>query len=324
MPLKTKELLYNVYANVLLLFCKLEVHMKSLKELLNFETNKRVRIAVACPEDREVLGALFEAYELGMGTFSLFGDVDKIKAVADEMGKEIPSDFLLVKAADGQQACQLAVKAVSGGEAQILMKGLIDTSVILREALNKEYGIRTDKILSHVMVCELPFLNRVVLLSDGAMIIDPTVPQMKEITLNAVELAKALGFEYPKVAILSAVEKVNPKMPSTIKAQELMELWQNGEIPGCELYGPLAVDGALSWEAARIKKIDSPVAGRADILIVPFIEVGNALYKGWMFGCSGPKSAGIIMGAKAPIVLTSRADSHEAKLYSIALAIKCL
>jgi|LSQX01.1.fsa_nt_gb phosphate butyryltransferase len=305
-------------------FRKMEVNMKSLKELLNFKTNKKVRIAVACPEDYEVLSAIFEAYELDMGLFSLFGNVSKIKSIAQEIGKDIPSDFLLVDATDGQLACQLAVKAVSQGEAQILMKGLIDTSVILKEALNKEYGIRTDKILSHVMVCELPFLNRLVLLSDGAMIIDPSVPQLKEITMNAVELAKALGFARPKVAVLSAVEKINPKMPSTLKAQELRELWEKGEIPDCELYGPLAVDGALSLEAARIKKIESPVAGRADILIVPFIEVGNALYKGWMFGCSGPKSAGIIMGAKAPIVLTSRADSHEAKLYSIALAIKCL
>jgi hypothetical protein len=140
-------------------FRKMEVNMKSLKELLNFKTNKKVRIAVACPEDYEVLSAIFEAYELDMGLFSLFGNVSKIKSIAQEIGKDIPSDFLLVDATDGQLACQLAVKAVSQGEAQILMKGLIDTSVILKEALNKEYGIRTDKILSHVMVLRTAFLK---------------------------------------------------------------------------------------------------------------------------------------------------------------------
>lgn len=298
--------------------------MKSLKELLCTKERNNIRVAVTCPEDHEVLNAIFEAYDLGLAQFSLFGNVEKIQALCLEMGRRIPSDFALVNAFELVEACQLAVKAVNNGEAQVLMKGLVDTSVILKEVLNKEYGIRTDKVLSHVMVCELPYLQRLVFLSDGAMIIDPSVAQLKEITINAVTLARSLGFDRPKVAVLSAVEKFNPKMLSTQKAIEIMEIWQKGEIANCELYGPLAVDGALSVEAAKIKKIDSPVAGNADILIVPFIEVGNALYKGWMFGCSGPKSAGIVMGAKAPIVLTSRADSHEAKLYSIALAIKCL
>ncbi|HQM07682.1 MAG TPA: phosphate acyltransferase, partial [Bacilli bacterium] len=263
-------------------------------------------------------------YELGFCTFHLFGDITRIKQLTKKMGREIPKEFVMIEAKELASACQLAVRAISDGKADILMKGLVDTGIIMKEVLNKEYGIRTNQIISHVMVCELPRLKRLILLSDAAMIIDPTIPQMKAIITNAVSLAKKIGIINPKVAVISAIEKVNEKMPSTLKAKELQEMWEKGEITDCELYGPLAIDGALSVEAAKTKNISSPVAGNADILIVPYIEVGNALYKGWMFGCEGIKSAGIVMGAKAPIVLTSRADSHESKLSSIALAVRCL
>jgi phosphate butyryltransferase len=299
--------------------------MNSLKELLKFESKPlNTRVAVACPEDKEVLNSILEAYELGICSFSLFGDLNRVRQLTKEIGKDLPNEIILVDAKKPELACQLAVKAVSEGNAHVLMKGLVDTSIILKAVLNKGYGLRTNKIISHVMACELPHLNRFIFLSDAAMIIDPSVDQMKEITVNAISLAKALGINKPKVAIISAVEKVNPKMPSTLKAIELKQMWEQGEIKECELDGPLAVDLALSEEAAKTKKITSVVAGNADILIVPFIEVGNALYKGWMFGCNGTKGAGIVLGAKAPIVLTSRADSHEAKLYSIALAIRYL
>ncbi|MDD3107210.1 MAG: bifunctional enoyl-CoA hydratase/phosphate acetyltransferase [Bacilli bacterium] len=297
--------------------------MKSLKELLNEERKLLdIRVAVACPEDEEVLKAIYEAYELGLCSFQLFGDTHKIIQLIKKMNKEVPDEFVLVEVKDSVLACQLAVRAVNQGIADILMKGLVDTSIIMKEVLNKDYGIRIGQVISHIMVCELPRLKRLILLSDAAMIIDPTVLQMKEITINAISLAKAIGIVKPKVAVISAIEKVNEKMPSTLKANQLKEMWEQGEIADCELYGPLAVDGALSIEAAQTKNITSPVAGNADILIVPFIEVGNALYKGWMFGCEKIKSAGLIMGAKAPIILTSRADSHESKLYSIALAVK--
>ncbi|HRT69495.1 MAG TPA: bifunctional enoyl-CoA hydratase/phosphate acetyltransferase [Bacilli bacterium] len=299
--------------------------MKSLKELLSSKRKLlHTRVAVACPEDEEVLNAIFEAYELGFCTFHLFGDITRIKQLTKEIGREIPKEFVMVEAKELASACQLAVRAINEGEADILMKGLVDTGIIMKEVLNKEYGIRTNQIISHVMVCELPRLKRLILLSDAAMIIDPTIPQMKAIITNAVSLAKKIGIINPKVAVISAIEKVNEKMPSTLKAKELQEMWEKGEITDCELYGPLAIDGALSVEAAKTKNISSPVAGKADILIVPYIEVGNALYKGWMFGCEGIKSAGIVMGAKAPIVLTSRADSHESKLSSIALAVRYL
>lgn len=299
--------------------------MKSLTQLLNnVKKNLDIRVAVACPEDDEVLNAIYEAYELGFCSFSLFGNVDEIMNLVKEMGKEVPKDFILENAIEPELACMLAVKSVSEGQSHVLMKGLVDTSIIMKEVLNKEYGIRNNQVISHVMVLELPRLQRLILLSDAAMIIDPSSSQMKEITINAVSLAKSIGIIDPKVAVISAIEKVNPKMPSTLKAKELHEMWENGEIKDCQLYGPLAVDGALSLEAAKTKNISSPVAGNADILILPYIEVGNALYKGWMFGADNIKSAGIVMGAKAPIVLTSRADSHESKLYSIALAVKCL
>jgi phosphate butyryltransferase len=201
------------------------------------------------------------------------------------------------------------------------MKGLVDTSIILKEVLNRDYGLRTDNILSHVMICELPKFDRLIFLSDGAMNIDPTIEQLKQITLNAVSLARSLNISRPKVALLSAKEKPDPKMPSTLKCQAIQDMYERGEIVRCDICGPLAVDLALDKEAAKIKNIRNNVAGQADILIAPYIEVANALYKGWVFGCEGVKSAGIVIGAKNPIVLTSRADSHESKLYSIALSV---
>jgi phosphate butyryltransferase len=220
-----------------------------------------------------------------------------------------------------EAACAEAVKAVSSGRADVLMKGLVDTAIILKEVLNAEYGLRSDSILSHVMLVELPGFDRLIFLSDGAMNIDPSVEELKHILNNAVLLAKALHVSRPKVAILSAIEKVNPKMPSTLKAKALEEMAERGEIVHCKVCGPLAVDLALDKEAAKTKGIKNDVAGNADILISPYIEVANALYKGFVFGTDGVKSAGLVMGAKAPIVLTSRADSHESKLYSIALSV---
>jgi len=295
--------------------------MKSLDEImLCAQTRPNKTIAVACAEDHEVLQAVSDAVKLNLAHFILFGDEIKMRNIAQEMN----FDFVncqLVNVPDKEQACLEAVKSVSSGSADVLMKGIVDTAIIMKKVLDKEVGLRTDNLISHVMVIQLPKFDRLIFLSDGAMNIDPSIDDLKKITKNAVKLAHNIGISRPKVACISAVEKVNPKMPSTIKCQEVEKMVENLEIFQCDICGPLAIDLALDKEAARIKNIKNPVAGNADILIVPYIEVGNALYKGWVFGSDNVKSAGIIVGARAPIVLTSRADSAESKLYSIALSV---
>lgn len=296
--------------------------MKTLKEVVkNAQSRPNKTIALACPEDHEVLEAVNEAKNLNLCDFILFGDESKIKHILSEMPDLDLSDCKIVNLETKEEACMEAVKYVSSGKADVLMKGLVDTAVILKKVLDKEYGLRTNSILSHVMIVDLPKFDRLIYLSDGAMNINPTVEQLKQITINAVSLARSLNVSRPKVACISAIEKVNPKMPSSVKAHEIQEMNEKGEIIHCDICGPLAIDLAIDKNAAKIKNIKNKVAGNADILITPYIEVGNALYKGWMFGCSNVKSAGIIVGAKKPIVLTSRADSHESKVYSIALSV---
>lgn len=295
--------------------------MKTLKEIIMVAQNRPNKtIALACPEDHEVLHAVEEAVNLNLCDFILFGDEAKINTIADEMNFSL-NHCQIINIIDREQACLEAVKSVSSGQADVVMKGLVDTAIIMKKVLDKEIGLRTDNIISHVMVMQLPKFDRLIFLSDGAMNIDPTVDQLKKITINAVNLARALSISRPKVACISAIEKVNPKMPSSVKCHEIEQMQEKLEIVHCDICGPLAVDLALDKEAAKTKNIKNPVAGNADIIIVPYIEVANALYKGWMFGCENVKSAGIILGAKAPIVLTSRADSHETKLYSIALSV---
>lgn len=296
--------------------------MKSLNEVLKLAQKQVPKtIALACPEDFEVLTAVFEARHLNLCSFILFGNKALIMQKLAIMNRQIDDNVKIVDVKNNELACLEAVKAVSSGDAQILMKGLVDTSVILKAVLRREDGLRTNNILSHIMLCELPKLKRLIFLSDGAMNIDPSPEDLKHIINNVVKVAHALEINQPKVALLSAVEKVNPKMLSTIKCQTVQEMYNQGKIIDCDLLGPLALDLAIDKEAARIKGINHPVAGNADILIAPYIEVANVLYKGWVFGCSNIKSAGIVVGAKAPIVLTSRADTHESKIYSIALSV---
>ncbi len=296
--------------------------MKTLKEMIMVAQNRPNKtIALACPEDHEVLQAVNEAVNLNLCDFILFGDETKINHIANEMNFTL-KNCKVINALEKEGACIEAVKSVSSGQADVLMKGLVDTAIIMKKVLDKEVGLRTDSIISHVMVMQLPkFNDRLIFLSDGAMNIDPSVDDLKQITINAVNLARSLSISRPKVACISAIEKMNPKMPSTLKCHEIEQMQENHEIVHCDICGPLAIDLALDKNAAKTKNIKNPVAGNADILIVPYIEVANALYKGWMFGCENVKSAGIILGAKAPIVLTSRADSHETKLNSIALSV---
>lgn len=280
----------------------------------------RSKIAVAVAQDAEVLLAVNAAYELGIADAIFVGDEPEIRAIAAKLNICL-DNYQILHEADKVEACRKAVKLVRDKEADVVMKGIVDTSVILKAVLDKEIGLRMSPVLSHVAVFEVPGYDRLFYLSDAAMNIAPDLETKKHILKNTVQVAHALGNENPIAACLCAVEKVNPKMQATLDAAALVEANQNGEISGCTVIGPLALDNAISVEAAHHKGITDPNAGHADILLVPAIEVGNVFYKSMVF-MARAKNAGVIVGAKAPVVLTSRADSDETKLNSIALALK--
>jgi phosphate butyryltransferase len=276
------------------------------------------KIAVAAAEDSEVISAIKDAYEAGIAHAILVGDKVKIAELAQNQGFDLESCEVLHEP-DKIAAARTAVRLVRNGHAQMLMKGLIGTADILRAVLDKEEGLRTGRVLSHVAIIEVPTYHKLLFMTDGGQNIAPTLEQKAQITQNAVDLARTLGVKTPKVAPIAALELVNPKMPATVDAAELTAMAQRGEIENCVVHGPLALDGAISAEAAAHKGIESPVAGDVDVLVVPAIEVGNVFYKAMVY-LAQAKVAGLIAGASAPIVLTSRSDSHEAKLLSIAAA----
>ncbi|CAN7331768.1 phosphate butyryltransferase [Rossellomorea sp. LjRoot5] len=279
-------------------------------------------VAVAAAEDKEVLVAVSMAVEKKMTDFLLFGDKEEIISILEDVAPQLisHSSIKIKHAFSPQKAAELAVKAVKENEASTLMKGNVPTAVILKAVLNKEWGLRTGKVLSHVAAFEVPGFERLTFITDAAMNISPDLQQKAQIIENAVGVARSIGVDMPKVAPIAAVEVVNPAMPATVDAASLTMMNQRGQIRNCTVDGPLALDNAVSHHAAKHKGIESEVAGQADILLVPTIETGNALYKSLIYFAKA-KVGAVIAGAKAPIVLTSRADSAESKLYSLALAI---
>ena len=276
------------------------------------------KVAVAVAQDEPVLEAIRDARAEGIAEAILVGDREKIVEAAQKIN--MPLDGVeVIDEKDNAKACLTAVELVSSNQADMVMKGLIDTATFLRAVLNKEKGLRTGKILSHVAIFDIPALKRIILLTDAAMNIAPDLMTKKQILENAVGIASAIGISMPKVAPVCAVEVVNPDMQPTIDAAVLSKMNERGQIKGCIVDGPLAIDNALSIEAARHKGINSPVAGQADIILVPNIETGNVMYKTLVYTASA-KNGGILAGAAAPVILTSRADSPESKLFSIALA----
>jgi len=293
---------------------------KSFKALLELAQNRGPKIlSVAVAQDKDVLSAVKMATNLKIVEPILVGDKEKILKVAKEIDFDL-TGIEIIQEEDGTMACRVATELVSSGRAHILMKGLIDTSIIMKQVLDGEIGLRTGNVISHVAVFDVPTYHKVFIVTDAAMNIQPDLNQKKEIIENAVVLAKSLDIETPKVAVLASKEKVSPKMEATVHAKELADMNKRGEITGCIVDGPLALDNAVSKESAILKGIDSEVAGDADILLAPNIDAGNVLYKALSF-LANAKSAGLIVGTKAPIVLTSRADNEEAKLNSIALAV---
>lgn len=275
-------------------------------------------VAVAAPHDLATLESLRNAVDLGFVKVILVGDEKIITSVAKEANLNI-SDMKLVHAEDLADAAQKAVDQVREGHASLIMKGLLDTSVILKAVVKRENELRTGNTLSYVGILFNEDKDRYYLTSDGAMLIAPTLEQKKGIVENSVEVAHALGVECPNVAMICAKEKYYEKMPATVDATALQKMNQDGEIKDCVVSGPLQLDNAVDKHAVEVKGVKDPVAGKADILVVSAIEVGNVLLKtakylgGWTFG-------GVVVGAKVPIVVCSRSDGEAAKLVSIAVA----
>lgn len=292
--------------------------IKNLQDMLaKLKGNDKVILSVAAAEDKEVLIAIKDAVEKEIIKPILVGQADKIKAISKEIGFSLEG-IEIINAESIEESAKIAVELVSSKKADFVMKGLLDTAVLLKSVLNKDYGLRTDSLLSHVMIYELESYHKLLLLTDGGMNIAPDYDQKEKIVKNSIQAAKSLGMETVKVACLAAKEKVNPKMQATVDADLLQKACKDGKFGENVLVeGPLAFDLAVSKEASEIKGFKSEVSGDADILVVPTIEVGNGIGKSFTYMAKS-KSAGIIMGAKAPIVLVSRADSHESKLYSIA------
>lgn len=292
--------------------------IKSLDELLRVNYQDKMRLAVVAAHDGEVLEAVLEAKELNIIEPILIGNRKKIMEIGKLQNLSM-DEIEVIDEEDLVKAAEIGVKMVRNGQADFIMKGLVDTGTLMKAVLNKEWGLRTDSLLSHVMVYEVSTYPKLIYLTDGGMNLYPNLDQKIKIIENGVQVIKAMGNENIKVACLAAKEKADPKMPATMDAFNLKEKYINGEFSeGVIVDGPMALDLAISKESAKIKNYESEVAGDADMFLVPNIEMGNGIGKSMTYFAGG-KSAGIIMGAKAPIVLVSRADTHESKLYSIAL-----
>ena len=292
--------------------------IKKLDQMLDvLKGSEKVVLSVAAAHDEEVLLAIKSATEINIITPILVGQEDKIRKISDEINFDL-NGIKIIDKETIEECAEVAVKLVSSKEADFVMKGLLDTSVILKAVLNKEWGLRTDSLLSHVMVYEADFYPKLLVTTDGGMNIAPNYEQKVKILKNAIKATEPLGLETIKVCALAAKEKVNPKMQATVDAKELEDACKNGEFgENVIVEGPLAFDLAVSKEACEVKGFKTEVGGDVDIILMPTIEVGNGIGKAFTYA-AGAKSAGIIMGAKAPIVLVSRADTHESKLYSIA------
>lgn len=282
------------------------------------ETLPRIVTAVVAPEEDAALGGALLAAEHGLITPILIGSADLIRQTARRTGDDL-TPYEIVDVTNHDQAAAAAVEMASKGQVGAIMKGHLHTGQLLRHVIKKDGGLRTDRRLSHVFVMDVPGLDHVLIISDAAINIAPDLVAKVDIVQNAIEVAHALAIETPKVGVLSAVETVNPAIPSTLDAAVLSKMSERGQIRGGIVDGPLAMDNALDIEAARTKGITSLVAGRADVLIAPNLEAGNMLAKELAF-IAHAEAAGIAVGASVPIILTSRADGEKARLASCAIA----
>lgn len=276
------------------------------------------RMVIAAAGEEHTLQAALHARKEGIITPVLVGDKIEIKKILNDLNETIPEEDIY-DVPDIKEAAEKAVELVREKKGDFLMKGFLDTSVILKAVVNKEKGLGKGGVMSHFTMFEVPNYHKILVAVDGGMVTYPTLEQKKSIIENTVEVLRSYGYKNPKVAVLSCVEKVNPKMPETVEADALSKMNENGEITGCVVAGPVSYDCAMSSEVAKLKKFDNPVAGNADILVAPNIHAGNIMGKMLTITC-GAKMAGFIVGAKCPIVLTSRGSSSEEKYLSIVMS----
>ncbi len=289
----------------------------SLRVLVERQGKKTV--AVDSAQDSHVLHAIDDLHKEDIIDAILIGNKRKICHIAEECKIDL-SEYEIVDEIDDIASCSIAVKLAKNGFAHAVMKGLVDTSIILKAILDKEFGLRQARLLSHVALFSIPEFERLLLVTDSAMNIAPDLNAKKDIIANAVWVANGIGIKRPIVACLCAVEKVNSKMPATLDASELVSLNMAKEIENCTVIGPVALDNAISVEASRHKGIKDPNAGCANILLVPNIETGNVLYKALVY-LAHAKVASLIVGAKVPVIITSRADDVQSKINSILFAL---
>jgi phosphate butyryltransferase len=293
---------------------------RSLDALVDAARRKGpVRIAVAAGHDPDVIEALKQAREMGLADGIFVGNSDKIRALAKSAWSDIPPDRI-VHEPDDAAAARRAIALVREGEARLLMKGKIGTATLIRAVLDREAGLRGSRLLSQVIVFQVPGEYRLRIMTDAAINIAPSLEQKADICRNAIDVAHAIGIEKPNVALLCALEFVNPDMPATVDAAGLTLMNRRGQIIGGYLEGPIALDVPLSKFAAERKGIDSPLVENTDVFIAPDIEAANILYRSILYFAKG-ESGGIVVGAKVPLILLSRAETAETKIRSIAIGI---
>ena len=281
-------------------------------------SGRQAIIAVAAAADEHTLQAVFQAKADGMVTPVLVGDAAAIRTILKNLNESIPEEDIY-DVPEPSEAAFRAVSLIHEGKADLLMKGKMDTSVLLKAVVNKTSGLGLGGVMSHVTMFELPSYHKIICPVDGGMVTYPTLEQKKAIIENTVAVFRKLGYDCPKVGVLACVEKVNPKMPETLEAAELKRMNQAGELQNCIVEGPISYDCAMSREIAEFKGFDSPVSGDCDILLAPNIHAGNIMGK--MLTVSlGAEMAGIVVGASCPIVMTSRGSSASEKYWSIVLA----
>ncbi|WP_313153025.1 bifunctional enoyl-CoA hydratase/phosphate acetyltransferase [Lacrimispora sp.] len=276
------------------------------------------RMAIAAAGERHTLEAAFHARKEGVARPVLVGDEAEIRRIMKEMGEEIPDEDIY-PAADNKEAAELAVSLVREGKADFLMKGYLDTGVILKAVVNKEQGLGKGGVMSHFTMFDVPGYHKILVPVDGGMVTYPTLEQKKAIIENTVDTLIAMGYDCPKVGVLACVEKVNSKMPETVEAAELARMNRDGEIENCIVEGPISYDCAVDGEIAKLKGYESRIAGDVDVLVAPNIHAGNIMGKMLTCTCKA-KMAGFVVGAKCPVVLTSRGSSAEEKFLSIVVS----
>lgn len=283
------------------------------------EPSRKV-MAVACANDEHTLEAVVQARREGIVEPLLVGDRKVIKEILSGLGEEIPEENIYdVPMEDLKGACEKAVKLVRDGKADFLMKGKVDTKIILKEVVNKEYGLGQGKLMSHFSIFQVPGYHKLIVPVDGGMVPYPDLQQKKEIIENTVDTLVSMGYDCPKVGVLACVEKVNPKMPESVDGAELQAMNERGEIKNCIVEGPIQYDCAMRKDIADFKGLESKIAGDPDVLVAPNIHAGNIMGKMYTISCGG-KMAGFIVGAKCPIVMVSRGSSSEEKYLSIVVS----